>query len=240
LWNFGDGSTSTAQNPAHVYSKAGVYTVTLTVGNSLGSNAVTKPRLVLVTFTDVPLTSWALHQVLACVEAGIVKGYADGSYQPRAEVTRDQMAVFVARAVAGGEGNVPVFSGTPTFSDVLAGSWALNHVEFCKSQNIVKGLDATHYVPLGVVNRGQMAAFIARAISPLAQRPDLTGYTPPATPSFTDVAADFSFYRFIEFCSLSGVTTGYLQPDGTHTYRPADPVTRDQMAVYLQRAFALP
>jgi PKD repeat protein len=37
-WNFGDKSTSTARNPMHKYSKAGKYTVTLTVKNEAGSN----------------------------------------------------------------------------------------------------------------------------------------------------------------------------------------------------------
>ncbi|HEV2636352.1 MAG TPA: PKD domain-containing protein [Actinocrinis sp.] len=33
-WNFGDGSTSTTQNPSHTYSAAGTYTATLTVTDS--------------------------------------------------------------------------------------------------------------------------------------------------------------------------------------------------------------
>jgi PKD repeat protein len=35
-WNFGDGSTSTAANPSHTYSAAGVYTATLTVTDNDG------------------------------------------------------------------------------------------------------------------------------------------------------------------------------------------------------------
>jgi chitodextrinase len=35
LWNFGDGQTSTQENPAHTYGAAGSYTVTLTVSNSI-------------------------------------------------------------------------------------------------------------------------------------------------------------------------------------------------------------
>jgi PKD repeat protein len=31
-WDFGDGKNSTEQNPLHVYSKPGNYTVKLTVG----------------------------------------------------------------------------------------------------------------------------------------------------------------------------------------------------------------
>ncbi len=41
-WDFGDGTTSTAQNPAHVYSAAGTYTVTLVAGNAGGSGTVSQ------------------------------------------------------------------------------------------------------------------------------------------------------------------------------------------------------
>ena len=36
LWNFGDATTSTAQNPVHAYGSAGVYTVSLQVRDTLG------------------------------------------------------------------------------------------------------------------------------------------------------------------------------------------------------------
>ena len=38
LWDFGDGNTSTQQNPTHTYATAGNYTVCLTASNSAGSN----------------------------------------------------------------------------------------------------------------------------------------------------------------------------------------------------------
>ena len=37
-WTFGDGTTSTLQNPVHTYSRAGSYTVSLTVTNAYGSD----------------------------------------------------------------------------------------------------------------------------------------------------------------------------------------------------------
>lgn len=37
LWNFGDGQTSTEQNPLHTYAAEGIYTVSLTVKNECGS-----------------------------------------------------------------------------------------------------------------------------------------------------------------------------------------------------------
>ncbi|HVS16821.1 MAG TPA: PKD domain-containing protein [Thermoanaerobaculia bacterium] len=42
LWDFGDGNTSTRQNPSHTYSDAGTYVVTLTATNSQGSDTVSK------------------------------------------------------------------------------------------------------------------------------------------------------------------------------------------------------
>ena len=39
-WDFGDGTTSTEQNPAHVYSLADTYNVSLTVNNSNGTDSV--------------------------------------------------------------------------------------------------------------------------------------------------------------------------------------------------------
>jgi len=38
-WTFGDGTTSTSQNPTHVYSSAGTYAATLTVTDSHGTTA---------------------------------------------------------------------------------------------------------------------------------------------------------------------------------------------------------
>jgi PKD repeat protein len=52
-WSFGDGTSSTQQNPVHKYSKAGTYTVILTVKNAIGSNTVTKTDYIKVTAKPV-------------------------------------------------------------------------------------------------------------------------------------------------------------------------------------------
>jgi PKD repeat protein len=48
-WTFGDGGTSTAQNPSHVYNNTGVYTVSLTATNVVGSDIETKSNYITVT-----------------------------------------------------------------------------------------------------------------------------------------------------------------------------------------------
>ena len=53
-WDFGDGNTSTLQNPVHTYTSPGVYTVTLTATNAYGSDVATTPY----TVTDVPIAGF--------------------------------------------------------------------------------------------------------------------------------------------------------------------------------------
>jgi PKD repeat protein len=79
-WNFGDGTSSTAQNPSHTYASAGTYSVTLSIttancgdtitnqvvvstgGNTCQSNFTYTANGNTVTFTDISTgnpTSWA-------------------------------------------------------------------------------------------------------------------------------------------------------------------------------------
>jgi PKD repeat protein len=233
-WSFGDGGSSTQQNPANTYATPGFYTVSLIASNAGGWTTATKPDYVLVSFPDVPVQPpfWALDQILSCVDAGIVVGYPDGTYQPETTVTRDQMAVFIARALAGGDSDVPAGPATATFSDVPTDYWAFNYVEYAVSQGVVLGYPDGTYKPTEPVTRDQMAVFIARAIAGGDSGvPAFTG-----TPSFSDVDASNWALNYVEYAVSQGVVLGY--PDGT--YRPGDSVTRDQMAVFVARAFKLP
>ncbi len=48
LWEFGDGATSTEQNPSHIYIRKGLYTVKLTVTNAYGSSTETKQNYIAI------------------------------------------------------------------------------------------------------------------------------------------------------------------------------------------------
>jgi len=185
-------------------------------------------------FFDVLPGDWEARAVRMCWEYGIVGGYPDGNYHPDWVVTRAQMAGFIARALAGG-GDVPPGPATPHFPDVGTDYWAYKYIEYAYANNIVAGYPGGQYVPEAPVDRGQMAAFIARAIVTPHGEEGLASYTPPETPTFPDVPTDFWTYKHIEYIKSQGIVGGY--PDGW--YHPGDPCTRDQMAVFVARAFDL-
>jgi len=234
-WDFGDGSAAAEQHPSHEYADPGRYTVTLTASNAGGSDSETKTRHITASFSDVPPEHWAYGQIMSCVEAGIVYGYAwDKTYRPELVVDRAQMAVYISRALAGSDGAVPEGPPTATFPDVLTDHWAYRYIEYCYANGVVTGYwDGYH--PAETVDRAQMAVYVARAMVAPEERPDLPSYTAPTTATFPDVPTDHWAYRYIEYCYANSVVTGYW--DG---YHPAETVDRAQMAVYVQRAFDLP
>jgi PKD repeat protein len=48
-WSFGDGVSSSVQDPVHTYTAAGTYTITLIATNTEGSNVATQTNLITVT-----------------------------------------------------------------------------------------------------------------------------------------------------------------------------------------------
>jgi len=187
------------------------------------------------TFSDLPADFWATNAIQACVRAGIATGFPDGTYRPGLVVSRDQAAVYLARAVAGGDELVPAGPVDPSFTDVSASHWAYRYVEYAKTLQIVTGYPDGQYRPADDVTRAEMAAFIARSVVLPTGDDGLSWYQAPGQPSFSDVPVDHWAYRYVEFVARQGIAGGY--EDGT--YRPASPCTRAEAAVYLARAFNL-
>jgi len=189
-------------------------------------------------FEDVPHSHWAHRQVEEVAGAGIVSGYPGGLYQPSWIVSRDQMAVFMARAISPptGPGSLASYvpPASPSFSDVDAGDWSYNYIEYVVANDVVTGYPDGTYDPLGEVTRGQMAVFVARALA--GDEASVPVDTDGA--SFADVTLGSSWswcYNHVEYIAGLGVTQGYQ--DGL--YHPEYACSRDQMAVYIARAFHL-
>ena len=188
-------------------------------------------------FRDVGLDHWAFHEIVACWQAGIVGGYPDNTYRPQLPVTRDQTAVYVSRALAGGDAHVPTGPAEATFADVPVDYWAFRYIEYAAANGVVEGFPEGDYRPALVVDRAQMAVFVARAIATPPGEAGLAEYEPPADPTFPDVALDFWARKHVEYIADPARAIAHGYPDGR--YHPEYVCTRDQMAVYVARAFRL-
>lgn len=176
-------------------------------------------------FTDVSDGYWAQKAIAAIVKSGIANGYTPTTFEPEKIVTRDQMATFIARAVAGGDSAVPAGPSTPSFSDVPTTFWAYKYIEFLNKLGIASGYSGNTYQPGNEVTRDQMAVFLSRAAG-------LTPYN-NSVATFSDVPKTHWAYPYIEAAYLNGIVTGYSATQ----YKPSEKVTRAQMSVFLMRAF---
>lgn len=59
LWNFGDGDTSSVQNPSHSYTTSGTFTVTLIATNSVTSDTLIKTNYLTISLPASPTTTGA-------------------------------------------------------------------------------------------------------------------------------------------------------------------------------------
>jgi hypothetical protein len=161
-------------------------------------------------------------------QAGYTTGYGGtADFKPEYEVTREQMAVFILRAL----NDIPAdgyCGSTAPFSDVPADRWSCKYVKRLVELGITAGIGGGLFGPEGVVTREQMAAFITRALDEVPA----DGYCGTEDP-FTDVAYSWWSCKYVKKLVELGVTVGI----GEGLYGPGNSVTRAQMAVFLARAF---
>ncbi len=116
-------------------------------------------------FIDVPVGTLFFTEIEWLADQGITKGCnppLNDRYCPDANVTRGQMAAFLARAL-----NLPP-QDTDTFTDDNGSVFEAN-IEALATAGITKGCNPPtndRYCPDANVTRGQMAAFLYRALTP--------------------------------------------------------------------------
>ena len=110
-----------------------------------------------------------------------------------------------------------------SFTDVAAGSYCYDAVQWAVANGITKGTDATHFSPNAGCTRGQVVTFLWRA----AGEPTVGGNV-----GFVDVAPGSYCYEAVKWAVANGITKG---TDATH-FSPNATCTRGQVVTFMYRA----
>lgn len=138
---------------------------------------------------------------------------------------RWQDGAVLAELNRAGNGRYAVVeTGLPVFAD-LAGHWAEQDIRTLAARLLVDGVSAERFEPDGMLTRAQFAALLARGLSLLP-----AGQEEGA--SFRDVPAEAWFAQPV----AQAVRAGLIEGGADGAFRPLEPVTRQEMAVMLQRA----
>lgn len=108
-------------------------------------------------FKDVKKGNKNSGYIQAAANAGIIRGYTDGTFKPNEKINRGHMATFIARAFDLPEGDY-------VFEDVSPNHTAYEAVKQLIAANITTGYDDYTFRPSKSLTRSHIAAFIARAI----------------------------------------------------------------------------
>jgi subtilisin family serine protease len=173
-------------------------------------------------FRDVPSSSGHALAIDCIAEWGITRGRSASEYQPRAPVTRGQMATFLATVVDAGPG-LP--SGAPRAFPDVAGSVHEDAINALARLDIVRGFGDGTYRPSQPVTRAQMASFLVNTYE------HLVGEAPsPSSRWFRDTRGSVHESAAESLWEL-GITAG----TATRTYDPHPDVRRDQMGSFVAR-----
>ncbi|MGW8822935.1 S-layer homology domain-containing protein [Paenibacillus lautus] len=124
-----------------------------------------KPQL--SSYSDVgPNEVWHDGAIGAASSAGLIEGYADGSFRPDARITREQMAVMLGRAVRyAGELPRQDTSALERFSDhAQVSDWAKGSAADLLAAGMIEGVGNAVFAPQAYATRAQSTVLLNRML----------------------------------------------------------------------------
>ena len=159
---------------------------------------------------------WAKDSIAKLINARVISGYPDGSFQPDKTVTRAEFTVMLAKAL-----KLEPKVGS-AFKDTAA-HWARESIGTAAAHGLISGYDQNTFRPDHLITREQAAVIIARAAQLEAEDQPL---------NFTDA-------QLIAPWALPSVTAtvskSYLSGYPDNSFRPQGNTTRAEAAVIIAK-----
>ena len=164
-------------------------------------------------YSDLNTSEWYHDAIHYCVDNVIMGGTGSSKFYPRRNTTRAELAVSLynhqGRPPVAGSGLLP-----NTYSDVKAGEWHYQAIEWATKEGILAGYGNGKFRPNQSVTREQLVAIIWRhAGSPKPRSTTLRFYDAGSVSGYAWEAMCWATEQGI----LQGRSSGYLVPKGTAT-----------------------
>src|SRR5690606_29888552 len=125
------------------------------------------------------------------INRGILSGYKDGTYRPTENVTREQFAAFISRAM-----KLP--AGTHTFKDVRRDSSLGAEVGKVYAAGIMKGITKDSFQPQALITRDQVAITVKNMLeySKMSLQPKRMSFTDETEMSSVTLSAIYNIANY--------------------------------------------
>ena len=156
-------------------------------------------------FSDVSDDSWYARPVNALAAAGILNGYGDGTFRPRARMTRAAL-VTVLQRISG-----LTASGDAEFTDVDSSHWACGAIALAQEMKWVIGYSDGSFRPNQGVTRAEVVTILNRFLGRIPDREAIDAA--PELRFFPDVRpGSWYYYDVMEAANTHTIT---VSEDGT-------------------------
>ena len=117
-------------------------------------------------FADVAANDWYATAVNWAAASGITSGTGDGTFQPNAAITREQLAAILMNYAQYKGQDVSARATLDTYNDATAiSSWANDVMSWAVAEGLLTGVTNDQLQPQGNATRAQVAAILERFLA---------------------------------------------------------------------------
>lgn len=174
--------------------------------------------------SDIVPGSTLEKEMKEMIELGVLTGYGNDVFKPKDNVTREQFAAFISRAL-----KLP--AGTHTFKDVPASSQLSDEIGSVYAAGLMEGVSTTNFNPKALITREQMAQTLKSALvfSKMELKEKRVEFSDKN--AFVSSGGIKAVYNVMYY----DITVGMPDGKGGLKFAPEDSATREQAAAFISR-----
>lgn len=173
-------------------------------------------------FIDVSVKDAHYESIVILINEGIVEGTSATTYEPYKQATRQEAALFIAKALHLDTVNV----ADPGFIDVPKASKYYGAIAALSQKGIIQGYQDGTFRPSNTLKRSQIAKMVTLGFGLQVSNNTTTPFKD------VNVINDLETRQYIQTLIDYKITTG-TTPE---TFSPFSPLTRGQLATFIKRA----